>query len=178
MAPPLITEMPVETRQEAIRKVFELIEKEGAQMVDIRFVDFLGQQQHFSIPADQFEPDHFDEGVGFDGSSIRGWKSIHESDMLVIPDPTTAFIDPFFQHKTVVLIGEIHEPGTLEPFQRCPRGIARRAEQFLKQSGIATWPTSGRKPSSSSSTMPRSTKAPTMPSTRSTRMKRLEPGAA
>jgi len=137
MAPPLIAEMPVETRQEAIQKVFALIEREEARMVDIRFVDFLGQQQHFSVPADQFEPEHFDEGVGFDGSSIRGWKSIHESDMLVIPDPTTAFVDPFYQHKTVVLIGEIHEPGTLEPFQRCPRGIARRSEQYLKQSGIA-----------------------------------------
>ncbi len=137
MTPPLIMDMPVELRREAIRQVFELIEQNGAQMVDIRFVDFLGQQQHFSIPVAHFKPEIFDEGVGFDGSSIRGWKSIHESDMLVLPDPTTAFVDPFFAHKTVVVLGEIHEPGTLEPFPRCPRGIARRAERYLKQTGIA-----------------------------------------
>lgn len=137
MTPPLVADTPTDVRKRSLARVMQLLEDSRAEMIDIRFCDFLGQQQHFSIPRAAFGPHVFDEGVGFDGSSIRGWKSIHESDMLVLPDPETAFLDPFFQHPTVVLVGEIHEPGTLEPFRRCPRGVARRAEAFVRASGIA-----------------------------------------
>ncbi|MEW6281324.1 MAG: type I glutamate--ammonia ligase, partial [Candidatus Eremiobacterota bacterium] len=136
MTPPTATDAPADARKRAVKEASELVKRSGAQMIDIRFMDFLGQQQHFSIPASKFEPDIFEEGLGFDGSSIRGWKSIHESDMLVLPDPATAFVDPFFQHPTVVMLGDIHEPN-MDPFRRCPRGIAKRAELYLKKSGIA-----------------------------------------
>ncbi len=137
MTPPLLTEMPDKVRHKALQDFEALIQQYDIKMIDIRFIDLLGVQQHFSIPASQFDMDVFTEGVGFDGSSIRGWKSIHESDMLVLPDPTTVFIDPFFEHPTAVLIGEIHEPGTMESFPRCPRGVARRAATYVRKTQIA-----------------------------------------
>jgi glutamine synthetase len=86
------------------RDVLALIQKEGVQVVDLRFMDFPGLWQHFSVPAHVIEEDVFEKGLGFDGSSIRGWQAINESDMLVKPVPETAFIDPFTAHKTLVLI--------------------------------------------------------------------------
>lgn len=122
---------------DAIKKVLELAKKKDVKVVDLKFVDFIGIWQHFSVPMDELTDDVFENGLGFDGSSIRGWKAIHESDMIIIPDPTTAFIDPFQTPATLSLTGDIHEPLTKERFGRCPRGIATAAENFLKSTGIA-----------------------------------------
>ncbi|KAB2881099.1 type I glutamate--ammonia ligase [bacterium] len=122
---------------EAIKKVLEFAKKKEVKVVDFKFVDFIGIWQHFTVPMDELTDDVFENGLGFDGSSIRGWKAIHESDMIIIPDPSTAFIDPFQTPTTLSLTGDIHEPLTKERFVRCPRGIAVAAENFLKSTGIA-----------------------------------------
>ena len=106
-------------------------------MVDIKFVDTFGTWQHFSIPINELNEDSFSEGLGFDGSSIRGWKSIEASDMLAMPDPVTAFIDPFCAVPTLSLTCTIAETGTLEAYTRDPRGIAQRAEKYLVSTGLA-----------------------------------------
>src|SRR5438034_5930048 len=110
---------------------------EGAKMVDIKFVDTFGTWQHFSMPISEITEESFSEGLGFDGSSIRGWKSIEASDMLAMPDPKTAFIDPFMAIPTLSLTCTIAETGTREPYIRDPRGIAQRAEKYLASTGIA-----------------------------------------
>ena len=117
--------------------VLKLKEEENVEMVDLRFMDFPGQMQHFAIPAGKLDEEIFEEGVGFDGSSIRGWRAIHESDMLVIPDPASAFIDPFYKATTLVLQCDIADPITRERYSRCPRYIAQKAENYLKSTGIA-----------------------------------------
>ncbi len=119
------------------KAVMELIKSRNIQMVDLRFMDLPGLWQHFTVPAQAFSEDAFKEGVGFDGSSIRGWRSIHESDMIVIPDPHTAFIDPFFAQPTVTLICDILDPVTHEPYPRDPRNIALKATSYLLTTGIA-----------------------------------------
>ena len=116
--------------------VLDLITSEGVQIVDYRFQDLPGLWQHFSVPAGDLEADTFDEGVGFDGSSIRGWKTINESDMLVKPVASTAFIDPFYAAKTLVLICDIVDPVTRESYNRDPRAIAAKAEAYLQSSGV------------------------------------------
>lgn len=117
-------------------KVLEMAKEKGAKVVDIRFMDFPGIWQHFSVPLGELSVDSFEEGFGFDGSSIRGWQPINASDMLVVPDPTTAKMDPFFAEPTLVLIGNIVDPLTLEPYSRDPRYIAKKAEAYLKSTGI------------------------------------------
>src|SRR5437667_10614395 len=117
--------------------VLEMAKKEGAKMVDVKFVDTFGTWQHFSLPISEISEDSFSEGLGFDGSSIRGWKSIEASDMLAMPDPATAFIDPFMAVPTLSLTCTIAETGTLEPYIRDPRGIAQRAEKYLASTGVA-----------------------------------------
>ncbi|MCS7038288.1 MAG: type I glutamate--ammonia ligase [Anaerolineae bacterium] len=107
------------------------------QMVDLRFVDLPGTWQHFSMPARELTEETFVEGVGFDGSSIRGFQEIHESDMLLMPDPATAFIDPIFEVPTLVLICDVVDPVTLQPYSRDPRYVARKAEAYLQQTGLA-----------------------------------------
>jgi glutamine synthetase len=119
------------------KDVMDLIKAEGVQVVDLRFMDFPGLWQHFSIPAREFEEATFDEGLGFDGSSIRGWQAINESDMLVKPVPETAFIDPFFAAKTLVISCNICDPVTGEDYTRDPRNIARKAENYVKSLGLA-----------------------------------------
>src|SRR5712671_2865992 len=119
------------------KSVLELAKKSGARMVDIKFVDTFGTWQHFSMPIAELTEESFAEGLGFDGSSIRGWKSIEASDMLAMPDPETAFIDPFMVVPTLSLTCTIAETGTLEPYVRDPRGIAQRAEKYLASTGIA-----------------------------------------
>ena len=119
------------------KSVIEMAKKKGAKMVDIKFVDTFGTWQHFSCPIAELSESVFDEGFGFDGSSIRGWKSIEASDMLAVPDPKTAFIDPYCALPTLSLTCTIAETGTLEPYTRDPRGIAQRAEKFLVSTGIA-----------------------------------------
>ncbi|MCD6261720.1 MAG: type I glutamate--ammonia ligase [Deltaproteobacteria bacterium] len=117
-------------------KVFKIIEEKGVKVVDLRFLDFVGIWQHFSVPVSELDESSFEDGFGFDGSSIRGWQPIHASDMLVVPDPDTAVIDPFFKVPTLVLIGNIVDPVTYEPYTRDPRNIARKAEEYLKSTSI------------------------------------------
>lgn len=118
------------------KQVLEMAKKNAARVVDIRFLDFPGVWQHFTVSISELDESSFENGFGFDGSSIRGWQPIHASDMLVIPDPATAKIDPFFEVPTLVLIGDIADPLTREPYSRDPRYIAKKAELFLKGSGI------------------------------------------
>src|SRR4051794_5845533 len=119
------------------KEVLTLIREKDVKAIDLRFVDFPGTWQHFTIPPNHLEESTFQEGLGFDGSSIRGWQAINESDMLVIPQADTAFIDPFFKETTVVLICSIQDPLTGESYSRDPRFIARKAVNYMKASGIA-----------------------------------------
>ena len=107
------------------------------QIVDLRFTDLPGVWQHFSIPARNLTEELFEEGIGFDGSSIRGFKEIHESDMLLMVDPNTAFVDPVLEVPTLAIICDVYDPITRQPYTRDPRYIARKAEAYLKQTGIA-----------------------------------------
>jgi glutamine synthetase len=116
--------------------VLKLVKDKNLGFVDLKFVDFLGIWQHFTIPIGELSAEIFDEGLGFDGSSIRGWKSIDSSDMLVIPDANTAMVDPFMAHPTLSLICDIQDPITREPYERDPRQIAKKAEAYLKSTGV------------------------------------------
>ncbi len=117
-------------------KLLDLIESSEAKWVDFRFTDTRGKEQHISYPADTIDEDVLEDGKMFDGSSIAGWKGIEASDMILRPDPETAFVDPFFESTTVVVTCDIIEPSTLQGYQRDPRSIARRAEEYLKSTGI------------------------------------------
>jgi glutamine synthetase len=117
--------------------VLQLIGDEGIEIVDLRFCDLPGLMQHFSMPTGQLTAEVFDEGVGFDGSSIRGFQEIQESDMLLVPDPSTAVIDPFTQHKTLNLNCFVNDPVTGESYSRDPRYVARKAEEYLTSTGLA-----------------------------------------
>jgi len=119
------------------KQVIDLAKKAGAKMVDFKFVDTFGTWQHFSCPIGDLSEEIFAEGLGFDGSSIRGWKSIEASDMLAMPDPATAFIDPFCAVPTLSLTSTIAETGTKEAYSRDPRGIAQRGEKYLASTGLA-----------------------------------------
>ena len=110
----------------------------GVQVVDVRFTDLPGTWQHFSIPLKELEEDTFKDGLGFDGSSIRGFQAINESDMLLIPDPASAFVDPCLQVPTLSLTCDVVDPITRQPYSRDPRYVARKAEAYLKKSGVAT----------------------------------------
>ncbi|MBW1898489.1 MAG: type I glutamate--ammonia ligase [Deltaproteobacteria bacterium] len=118
------------------KAVLDMAKENGAKVVDIRFMDFPGVWQHFSVPISELEESSFEDGYGFDGSSIRGWQPINASDMLVVPDPATAKMDPFFEAPTLVLIGNIVDPITRESYTRDPRNIAQKAEAYLASSGI------------------------------------------
>ena len=119
------------------KEFFEFAKKHDAEMMDLKFVDLLGTWQHCSFPIDALDEGTFEEGLGFDGSSIRGWQGIHMSDMMAVPDPNTTVIDPFFAKPTVSIIANIVDPITRQDYSRDPRHIARKAEAFLKASGIA-----------------------------------------
>jgi glutamine synthetase len=119
------------------RQVIERAKAEGVEVVDVRFIDLPGTWQHFSLPLGELEVDSFSEGLGFDGSSIRGFQAIDESDMLLIPDPDSATIDPCLSHKTLFLICDVVDPITREPYSRDGRFIAKKAEEHLRRSGIA-----------------------------------------
>jgi len=118
------------------KEVLDMAKENGAKMVDLRFMDFPGLWQHFSVPIRELEESSFEDGFGFDGSSIRGWQPIHASDMLVIPDAATAKMDPFYEAPTLVLICDIADPVTREPYTRDPRNIAKKADAYLKSSGL------------------------------------------
>ncbi len=117
--------------------VVQLANESGVKMVDLRFTDLFGTWQHFSIPARELSEEMFEEGVGFDGSSIRGFQTIQESDMILVPDPTTAFIDPFLEVPTLAIICDVYDPITRQPYTRDPRYVAKKAEAYLRQTGIA-----------------------------------------
>jgi len=119
------------------KEFFEYAKKNGAEMVDLKFTDLLGTWQHCSFPLETWDEGTFEEGVGFDGSSIRGWQSIHVSDMMAVPDPSTARIDPFFAKPTVSVLADIVDPVTREDYTRDPRHVARKGEEYLKSTGIA-----------------------------------------
>jgi glutamine synthetase len=119
------------------KDVIDLAKSSGIQIVDLRFIDLPGVWQHFSIPVDDLNLELFEEGAGFDGSSIRGYKEIHESDMLLIPDPTTAYVDPMLQIPTLDIICNIFDPVTREAYDRDPRYITQKAEKYLQGTGIA-----------------------------------------
>ena len=112
------------------------VKEEGVEFVDIRFCDLPGQMQHFNIPASQFTEDVFNDGAMFDGSSIRGFQAINESDMKLLPDVATAFIDPFRTRKTLVINFSIVDPFTDERYSRDPRNVAWKAQEYLKSTGI------------------------------------------
>lgn len=118
------------------KDVLGMIEQENIRVVDIRFMDFPGVWQHFTVPVSEVNEGSFEDGYGFDGSSLRGWQPINASDMLVVPDAATAKIDPFYEEPTLVMIGNIVDPITREPYSRDPRHIAQKAEAYLKQTGI------------------------------------------
>jgi glutamine synthetase len=118
------------------KEVLDMAKENGAKVVDLRFMDYPGLWQHFSVPMRELEESSFEDGFGFDGSSIRGWQPIHASDMLVIPDPETAKMDPFYAAPTLTLICNIVDPVTREPYTRDPRNIAQKADAYLKSSGI------------------------------------------
>ncbi|GAB3006444.1 type I glutamate--ammonia ligase [Saccharothrix stipae] len=118
-------------------EVLKFISDEGVKFVDVRFSDLPGVMQHFTLPAAAFDADAIAEGLAFDGSSVRGFQSIHESDMLLLPDLYTARLDPFRIEKTLIVNFFVHDPFTREAYSRDPRNIARKAEQYITESGIA-----------------------------------------
>ncbi|MFL5766574.1 MAG: glutamine synthetase beta-grasp domain-containing protein, partial [Actinomycetota bacterium] len=111
------------------KDVLALAKEAGAEIVDLRFCDLPGLMQHFSVPMSQLTEESFEDGFGFDGSSIRGFQEIQESDMLLLPDADSAFIDPFLQHSTLAMNCFVRDPVTGEMYSRDPRYIARKAEQ-------------------------------------------------
>lgn len=119
------------------KEFFEFTKKNKAEMLDLKFVDMLGSWQHCSYPFQTTGPSIFKEGLGFDGSSIRGWQEIHQSDMMAVCDPNTAVMDPFFAKPTVSVLANIVDPETRQDYSRCPRHVVRRAAQFLKETKIA-----------------------------------------
>lgn len=118
------------------REVIALCRQLEIRAIDLRFADFCGQQRHFSIPADQLTEHRFEDGFGFDGSAIPGWQAIHESDMLIVPDPSTAFVDPFMA-QTLTMLCTVKDPVTHQRYPRDPRNIARKAEMYMQSTGIA-----------------------------------------
>src|SRR5437879_10769763 len=120
-----------------VEEVGRIIKDKNIQMVDLRFTDLPGTWQHFSVPPSAVDANAMSEGIGFDGSSIRGFQEIQESDMLVVPDPTTAFLDPFTPATTLVMVCNIRDPVTGHAYSRDARYIAQKAEIYLKGSGRA-----------------------------------------
>ena len=117
-------------------EVLRFIAEENVEFIDVRFCDLPGTMQHFTVPASAFSEDVFTDGLMFDGSSIRGFQAIHESDMQLLPDPSTAGLDSFRTHKTLNLTFFVHDPLTGAPYTRDPRNVARKAEDYLRGTGI------------------------------------------
>ena len=119
-----------------VADVMKMVKDNEVKFVDFRFTDTRGKEQHVSVPVSAFDEDKFSGGHAFDGSSIAGWKGIEASDMLLMPDPNTANIDPFFEEPTLILTCDVLEPGDGKPYERDPRSLAKRAEAYLKASGL------------------------------------------
>jgi len=120
----------------SVADVMQLVKDEDVKFVDFRFTDTRGKEQHVSVPVSAFDEDKFESGHAFDGSSIAGWKGIEASDMLLIPDADTAFVDPFYEESTLVLTCDVVEPSDGKGYERDPRSLAKRAEAYLKSSGL------------------------------------------
>src|SRR5512138_3131317 len=118
-------------------EVLSMLKEKEVRFVDLRFTDTRGKEQHVTVPAHTIDQSFFDDGKMFDGSSIAGWKGINESDMILMPDATTAIIDPFFEDTTVDIRCDVIEPATMQGYERDPRSLAKRAEAYLKSTGIA-----------------------------------------
>ena len=114
-----------------------LIQQENVEYVSVRFTDLIGVQQHFTVPASEFLKDAFTDGMPFDGSSVKGSQAINQSDMKLIPDVQTSYLDPFRKHKTLNVAFSIVDPITDEPYSRDPRQVAQKAEAYLRSTGIA-----------------------------------------
>ena len=121
----------------SVENVLKLIKENEVKFVDLRFTDTKGKEQHVTVPVSQVSADMFEDGKMFDGSSITGWKGINDSDMILLPDPTTAVLDPFFEETTLNITCDVIEPSTMQGYDRDPRSIAKRAEDYLKSTGIA-----------------------------------------
>jgi len=121
------------TAQDVLRQ----IKDDGIELIDLKFTDLHGKWQHLTVCADMVDDAAFSDGLAFDGSSIRGWKAINASDMAMVPDPNTAWIDPFYRHKTLSLICSIQDPRTGEAYDRCPRALAQKALSYLAGTGLA-----------------------------------------
>ncbi len=118
------------------KSVLKLIKDKEVKFVDLRFTDPRGKWQHVTFDLSLIDEDAFAHGLMFDGSSIAGWRAINESDMTLMPDPNSAVIDPFFAQTTLAIFCNVHEPMTGQPYNRCPRSIAKAAEKYLQSSGI------------------------------------------
>lgn len=129
--------------------VLTMLNEHEVKFVDLRFTDTKGKEQHVTIPAHQVNAEFFEEGKMFDGSSIGGWKGINESDMVLMPDASTALIDPFYEESTLIIRCDILEPGTLQGYDRDPRSIAKRAEEYLRSTASQTPFCSGQSQNSS-----------------------------
>ncbi len=119
------------------QEVLRQIKDESIELIDLKFTDLHGKWQHLTVTSDMVDEEAFSSGLAFDGSSIRGWKAINESDMAMVPDSNTAWIDPFYRHKTLSLICSIQEPRSGEPYSRCPRALAQKALKHLANTGLA-----------------------------------------
>ena len=119
-----------------VADVLKIVKENEVKFIDFRFTDTRGKEQHVTVPVSAFNEDKFVSGHAFDGSSIAGWKGIEASDMLLMPDPGTAVIDPFFEETTLNLTCDVLEPADGKPYDRDPRGIAKKAEAYLKASGL------------------------------------------
>src|ERR1700758_2083784 len=120
----------------SVADVVQLVKDEDVKFVDFRFTDTRGKEQHVSVPVSAFDEDKFESGHAFDGSSIAGWKGIEASDMLLVPDADTAFIDPFYEESTLVMTCDVVEPADGKGYERDPRSLAKRAEAYLKSTGL------------------------------------------
>jgi glutamine synthetase len=121
---------------QSVADVMKLVKENDVKFVDFRFTDTKGKEQHVSVPVSHFDEDKFESGHAFDGSSIAGWKGIEASDMLLMPDSGTAYIDPFYEEPTLVLTCDVIEPSDGKGYDRDPRSIAKRAEAYLKSTGL------------------------------------------
>jgi len=121
----------------SVENVLALIQENEVKFIDLRFTDTKGKEQHVSIPSHQIDADFFEEGKMFDGSSVAGWKGINESDMIMMPDPSSAVLDPFTEESTLNIRCDILEPSTMQGYERDPRSIAKRAEDYMRATGIA-----------------------------------------
>src|SRR5436189_1328158 len=119
------------------KDVLKFAKENKVEAVDLKFCDLLGTWQHFTVPTSELNEELFEEGIGFDGSSIRGWQPINASDMIIVPDSETAKMDPFPAHPTLSLTCSVADPITGQPYSRDPRYVAKKAEAYLRQTGIA-----------------------------------------